>query len=192
LQLWNERGYIILKAPTPWRLLVMVMMFNIGTSYITVFINDKYFEDPLRTKAFMRLVKSIYTWGNIDHGFVLHEDESDEKNAFLVGVHKISGGHRLELCLPGIYWINLFGPRYVEWFGERRFQTLSAYERERMPDGGQLVLTRPTLLPFNDKASIKFEKGIKKHLGNRAFFDKKHPGWNTNAPKFAKERGIAS
>lgn len=184
---WDQKRYIILKSQSPWKSLVSVMMYPAGISHIAVYISEAYFEDATRINKFIALVRYMYSWGDFDYSFVAHEDEYENKNAYYLGDQKIIGGGRLDICLPGVYWINLFGQKYSEWFGERKFKSIPAYSRELFENGGQIILTRSRLIPFEDKASVELEKKIKKHLGEKVFFDKDNPNRSTVAPHFTRE-----
>ena len=70
----------------------------------------------------------------MDHGYVAHRIEFLQKNKF--GQDGGIGGANLKLGLPGIYWANFFGPRYVKWFGESKFESLSVSSKEPLPGGG--------------------------------------------------------
>ncbi len=185
---WNEKRYVILKSRLPWHLLISMMMYPAGISHVAVYIDGTYFEDNERIKKFIEFVRATCLWGDFDFSFVAHEDEYESKNTYYVGDHKIIAGGRLDVCLPGIYWVNVFGARYVDWLGENKFVKLPAHSKERLRNGAQMIIARPTLASFDDKASIDQERQIRRDLGERIFFDKKNPNRDTIVPPFASER----
>lgn len=184
IKMWVEKQYVLLSAPGRWNLNVMVNNHYVGASYVSMFLDDLYFQDSFRMDAFFELIRKIYAWGKMDHIYVAHNDEFEVKNSFLMGPHQVSGGNRLDQCLPGIYWITVFGPRYIEWFGESKFERLSAFLTERMEDGGRFVMARSGILPYNESQVISIEKKIIKQLGKKAFFDNRHPDRKTISPEF--------
>ena len=96
---------------------------------------------------------------------------------------KLVGGTP-EWGLVDIYWMNLFGPPYVEFFGEEKLLTAPCYRRERLPDGGFLILTSPSPLLHDKPETKKLETALKDHLNNDAFFDRSNPEKKLRAPRF--------
>ena len=159
-----------------------------------LFLPEDYFSDPRNSEMLLKYVKRVYEWGAIAHGFVAHEQDWITKNYFglptlVAGGHKVStGGLRLEQGLPGIYWANLFGSQYVEFFGRDRLYSVPAYYREKLHDGGLLVLTAPSPLDYQQPEVLTVQEAIIDHLGRDAFFERANPTKPCRAPTFTFEQ----
>jgi len=80
-------------------------------------------------------------------------------------------GLDLRKHIPGLYWLTLFGKIYVNWFGKDKIKTAPAYKIIELPkDAICLQLYEdPTL--YNEQSSQEIVKSVKRHLGEKAFFD---------------------
>jgi len=136
----------------------------------------------------LEAARQIYHWGEVDHGFIAHDHDWNAKNYFGVpttvagGRTLSSGGLHLEDGLPGIYWANFFGPRYVEFLGSERMASAPAHHKEPLQDGGWLLLTSPGPLDHGLPATRACEQALLEHLGRDAFFDRGQPTRVCRAP----------
>ena len=183
-EIWSRVGGGVFKARKSWdcvyHLLFMKAPKAKAVSSFWVSIDDEYFRDSARSKMFITLCKDIYRWGNMDFGFVAHYDEYDAKNRF--GENSGVGGANLKIALPGIYWVNLFGPKYVGWLGQERFLSLEGYANEQLSDGGWLVYGRDDLFQFETRSARQREKKLMKNLGRHAFFEMEKPNKKVSIP----------
>jgi hypothetical protein len=77
----------------------------------------------------------------------------------------------LRRCLPRLYWLNIFGPPYVEVFGLKRVLDTPAAAIERLTYGG-VVLGLTTSLTDTDDSWSTFKtvrKMCQEHLNSNAF-----------------------
>jgi hypothetical protein len=81
--------------------------------------------------------------------------------------------------LPGLYWLNLFGPRYVDWLGRDRFAALDATV-EPLADGAMLVQFGAT--PDDAAAMHDRQRAAIPALGDDAFFDLARPDRKLRVP----------
>ena len=91
-------------------------------------------------------------------------------------------GRDLRQCLRGVYWANWFGPDYVNYFGAERLESAPCYRRERLADGGFLLLTARSPLDYEVAESKEAERRLRDHLGEDAFFDIASPDRVTSSP----------
>jgi hypothetical protein len=73
--------------------------------------------------------------------------------------------------LPGVYWATLFGPAYETLFSESKLHAAPALHRERLPDGGWLILTAPSPDDWNVEPARQLQHDVIEHLGRDAFFE---------------------
>jgi hypothetical protein len=76
--------------------------------------------------------------------------------------------------VPGLYWITLFGPRYVSWFGTERFTALDATV-ETLSDGGRLVQFGESPDDACREETLRRKRAAIEVLGDDAFFDLTRP-----------------
>jgi len=79
----------------------------------------------------------------------------------------------LRVCLPDLYWANLFGPPYVDLFGADRLASAPAYLVEQLgPERFYLQLSKdPRDLETSYDQVSKARAAVKAHLGLDAFWD---------------------
>ncbi len=92
-------------------------------------------------------------------------------------------GRDMRCALPGLYWLNVFGPPYRRLIGDATLQSAPAAGAQ--PVGSSLVLTlydRPedwTTFESRRRHQLALE-----HLGPRVFYDRNLPDAETIAPDF--------
>jgi hypothetical protein len=162
-------------------------------SYLVFTTNELSFKSPQYSAQLLQLARRIYEWGNVIHGSIYHAEDRKAQNHFdqptsIVDARKVyTGGNRLEKGLPGMYWANFFGPIYVAFLGRKRFNTVPAYYKEELPDGGFLLLTSSSPLDYQLPEVSALKQSIVRHLGQRAFFDRTKPARSCVVPKFEFE-----
>lgn len=87
-------------------------------------------------------------------------------------VRRQSGiGTSLREGIPGVYWGTYFGPFYVEWFGQEKFETLPCVEKRELPTGGIFFTTASTPFDWNEPETRAMQRAVMNRLGVEAFFD---------------------
>jgi hypothetical protein len=84
-------------------------------------------------------------------------------------------------CLTGVFWINVFGPEYIEFFGKPILEKLPGYKREFLHDGRWFWL-QPTEKPEEmfTADGVALVRQIRELLGQpKAFCD-----YDTSRPPF--------
>ncbi len=133
----------------------------------------------------------LYLVSEGDYGFLTMEQDHKDKNYL---VRRVRGGtssqfvgDNLEKCLPGVYWGNIFGSLYVDWFGRDKFDTLPCYYKEELADGSYYVQSSDDLDYFEKPHSINFVEQITDHLGRDAFFDIRDPFRRCKVPPYIEQ-----
>jgi hypothetical protein len=139
-----------------------------------------FFRSSDNIQAFLEFATSIYRWGDMVHGYACHRQDFERKNklpkpTMIEGKLIATGGMDIRRCLPGIYWANFFGRKYVQWFGENSLASAPCFERSTLPNGGTLLLSTLTPLDYTKPDVQRRERAIRRHLGEEAFFDKDNP-----------------
>lgn len=146
----------------------------------------------MRSMEFLRrFLVDLFRTLEGDFGFLTMTEDYAQKN-FLVTVEKCYStrttreryvGDNPETCLPGVYWINLFGRLYVEWFGEGKFESIPCFYKEKLPNGGYLIQCAENMRYFETDEAQRV-KAIKDHFGGEAFFEIKELDRICTVPNF--------
>lgn len=90
-------------------------------------------------------------------------------------------GRDMRTALPGIYWLNVFGPPYVDLMGERRVLDVPAELIRR--NGGHVIVGA-----YRDAEDWRANEALRQRLvvalGAEHFFDRDHPERQHRAPDF--------
>lgn len=190
VEIWRKVGGGIMKAPKPWGFMVHTSYVKTtwarAISSLWLHLDEDYFSADDRTDRFLELCKELFAWGRMDHAFVAREVEYKSKNELGPGAGV--GGPNLKVALPGVYWANFFGSVYVEWFGRQKFENLDTPKKERLHDGGWLLLTREDPIRYDPWAAQRIEEDIMRHLNRDAFFEKRDPRKITKTPDLFQGR----
>jgi hypothetical protein len=90
-------------------------------------------------------------------------------------------GRDVRTSLPGIYWLNIFGPPYVDLVGARRLLDAPADTVER---SGDHVVIRAYRDAEDWAVNDETRHGLSAALGAEHFFDRNHPTRRHRAPDF--------
>lgn len=152
--------------------------------------DERYFRDPAYVGRFIDGIKNLVCCGSFDHICACHESEWHDKT-YLARPTKLpsgriasSGGMWLEEQLPGVFWLNVFGPIYIEFFGNAKFQSLPTDSIHNLPDGSILFLRGPSPFGAETPALKSISEKVIDHLGRTAFFEKSNIKKPPQAPKF--------
>jgi hypothetical protein len=95
--------------------------------------------------------------------FLVTEDDQGSTEEFV--------GDDPEKGLPGLYWMNLFGPLYVQWFGADRFKRAPATTVEEYPDGTVFLQFGESAESCESAEVLQRQLETREVLGDSAFFD---------------------
>jgi len=131
-------------------------------------------ESP-EAETFLRYAPQLFTLFEPVNGRIYCKADYLRKNLVPGPVAKNVVGNDLRRHLPGIYWANFFGPRYVEFFGEDRMMSAPAHEVRWLGDAGILLLVSESPFDYDDPDVKATEQAVVEHLGPEAFFFKSDP-----------------
>lgn len=128
-----------------------------------------------------------------EYGYMAADEDHHLKNYRVVpidiGISHRFEGDNLEKCLPGIFWINIFGGAYVDWFGKQKLVTTPCFRHEELPDGSHYIQTAEDVMYYRDPAGVESDNRILQHLGPDAFYDIKLPDKICRVPDFGNLGG---
>jgi hypothetical protein len=94
----------------------------------------------------------------------------------------------LQKGLPGLYWLNYFGPQYVDLMGRESLLSAPAYDVKAAGDGVILALDE-SAEAWSTDAYRQREHVVIAHIGGQYFFSRFEPDRKLVAPQFRNELG---
>ncbi len=196
LEFWkSEIKFLILKKIKPHISWIMIRMWpkNMNRfNEMSASFDSRYLSEKNGINNLVSFAKKLYLWGRVDHGYICHEEDWNNKNYFgsftkiTKDRYSFTGGISLIENLPGIYWVNFFGPAYVDFFGEVKFKEIQTFSKEKMKNGGYLLIISETPNEFKSKNIIEEQNKIVEFLNKKAFFEKSKPQKKCCAPDFVR------
>ncbi len=113
-------------------------------------------------------------------------EEFDSKNIYREHGVTRAIGVNLKQSLPGLYWMNFFGPLYADLIGDQRIMSTPAVTVRRCGSGALIILDE-TPLNWRDPDYKKRESEAIDHLGNQFFYCRSDPERKTVAPDYDKK-----
>lgn len=156
---------------------------------LTTYFDSALFRHPRSIENCLGFLNGLYDKLNPVYGYAVHRKDYLAKNLQVtypqddeVSSVETWVGRDLSKCLRGVYWANWFGPVYTGFFGEERFKSAPCFRKERLADGGYLILTAAGPMEYQTRAAREAEEGLRQHLGTDAFFDIEAPTRVTRSP----------
>jgi hypothetical protein len=142
-------------------------------------------------KFLKRFLSEMFRAATADYGSLATEADYNRKN-FLVtsdslGTLERYVGQDPEKGLPGLYWMNLFGPLYVDWFGREPMKQVPATLVEEYQDGSVLLQFGETPADSEAGEAQAQQKMAVRILGEDTFFDISRPDRALAVPDFRRE-----
>jgi len=157
---------------------------------ITFAIHDEYFQGTENTAKFLEFSDELYEMFKPVSGEISHKKEWDSKTVVIepikVGNKTVNAEAHIAVRptkgLPGIFWVNYFGPTFVDFYTRAKLEAAPCYNKKRFADGGYRVLTGPSPLDYAKPETKKMEQDLIEHLGPDTFFDKTLPNRTLRSP----------
>lgn len=143
-------------------------------------LDEKFFEDEERVEEFTDFVAELCHEFPIRFGGAAPRDDWLAKNW---QVERYPDGREtsrslgltLEGCLPGVYWMTIFGARAVAHFGRKKLERLPIHRVLDLSDGGLALVLRQHPFKPAQPARLRHDAQIIELLGREYFFNVKAP-----------------
>jgi hypothetical protein len=112
-------------------------------------------------------------------GAAFHKDEFNEKNKNNLSVC----GRNMRNHLPGLYWLNIFGPKYRDFIGDNKFNSSETY-CSKLVGLSRVIELYENPEDWPKKIARDTCKSIMQKIGEEYFFNKEKPNAKTIAPEF--------
>lgn len=156
----GKAGGVLARRKNP----SILYMINWWKSPIKKYINYIELIFSLNTfKKYREKIENIFRdtiiLTNGIYGYISHEIPEERQH--------VTGD--LETRLPGVFWCNYFGPKYVDFFGEEKIASFPWYDFKTLENGG--IITYLEKDPDDLIKSDELEMKAKLHLGINSFGD---------------------
>jgi hypothetical protein len=130
-------------------------------------------------EALVSVLPVRYGRANLDAEFRAKNLIDDTEGLRAVGV-------KLDVALPGLYWLNHFGAPYLKLIGKDRLLSAPVYQAKGAGEG-VLIALDASPLSWESTAYREREQQAIGHIGPQFFFSKGDPERRTVAPDFRSE-----
>jgi|SRR3989344_5357358 len=120
--------------------------------------------------------KEFFIKLDCDFGFLTLTEDYDHKNHLVKtikhGTFETYLGKSLEKeGIPGLYWINILGKSYINWFGSEKFDKIKCWKKEKLDNGSIVLQFCDNPKECSDKKIIELQEEVKKILDKDTFFN---------------------
>lgn len=143
---------------------------SVWTVWIEISAVQKFGIDSLRN-----FLTGAFDVAGADFAFLTTESDYKRKHFSVTrdskGTVEEFVGDDPERGLPGLYWMNIFGKAYADWFGAANWGQVKATVREPRPDGSLFLQFGEQAVDADSNAVASMQAIAKDRLGTNAFFD---------------------
>src|SRR2546427_259 len=147
-----------LQKHRPNKLSVMISRLPLRFNFVDINVERDYLkESPNKIGEFLEILGDFYNILHPSYGYAFVR-ESIRMHEDPLGLGRLDIGTDIERALPDIYWCNLFGPEYVEMFGQENISSVPCYSIERLQDGGARLLLSASPLDYSEESLRKLDE----------------------------------
>jgi hypothetical protein len=144
------------------------------------YLSDKYFDNAKRRDEFTHFVTQLCQAFPILYGGGAAKEDWDAKHWLKVqrpggGYSRRKMGLEIEECLPGVYWLTLFGKPLVKHFGRKKLESLPAHQVLDFGDNGLGLMLSESPSDPGLSERLQRDQEIISKLGSQYFFDMHNP-----------------
>lgn len=140
----------------------------------SAYIDERHFRNRAQEKELLNFTTDLSQITRADYGFIAHRRQEKRQSPILTPAER----------LPGIYWANLFGRPYIEFFGREKLLATPCYRVCEINDDLILLLAAESLNAPELIDSDEIVNKIKSHLNQNAFAGPNFPNESCSVPKF--------
>lgn len=175
LNKWGRSLTMLFRRESKFESELAILFEDVGNyKTISYWVEKEYFNNPTTSISFLGLSVEIYKLIHPEYGKIHLVSDSIKMATF---DHPIYGETiypvDLKKGLPGIYWVNFFGPNVVEKLGREKLLSIPCYKREEFDDGGLLLALSSQ---YEVTAGMKKQQQeIRNFLGEDNFYPQTSP-----------------
>lgn len=130
-----------------------------------------------------QLVRVLGEHPSVLWGAAFEHGEFQLRNLHTEGGGMWAVGRDVRRSLPGLYWLNVFGPAYVKLIGSNTLRSAPAYAVTSLGDAVAVQLYEQPA-GWSAPAGALEHASVLEHLGTQFFYDRTAPDRATVAPDF--------
>jgi hypothetical protein len=140
---------------------------------MTNWIDESYFMEEGHIERYINISKLFYELFQADYGLI-HQTLDKIKMATIQDPKfgRTVLPINLNKGLPGIYWANFFGPKYVNLIGRNKLLSAPCFKVTELQDGGILIIISPSPLYPDEEENRKKQLAFRIFLGEPFFYPK--------------------
>jgi hypothetical protein len=163
------------KRPAEIQMSVSIERFGRAKfNEFSIYIRDKYLKDPVKLDEVFRFCVDVCEIISADYGFISHVVQERRQSPVLTPAER----------LPGVYWANLFGRPYIDFFGREKLLATPCHEVREISQDLIAVLADDSPLSPQMLKDDEIVGGIKNYLNQKAFAGPRFPDEPCAVPKF--------
>jgi len=147
-----------------------------GLAAWNIYLSDQLFDRPERGERFLRFVAALCERYTIAYGYGASDEDWNATHWLYEetpngGVSQKRVQYDMERCLPGPYWLTMFGQPLIEYFGREKIERLPSHLIMNMGQKNIAVLLSNS--PFEPSLEERLRQSAKiaSQLGSGYFFD---------------------
>ncbi|MEW6128675.1 MAG: hypothetical protein AB1757_16670 [Acidobacteriota bacterium] len=173
----NKFKYLVFrrKYPVEVQMCIRIEHFARATfNGFDAYIRDKYIDSEDKVNTLLNFIEELCSVFTIDYGYISHIKQKRRQSFVLTPAER----------LAGIYWVNLFGKPYIDFFGRGKLLNSPCYEVREIKEG--LIILKTARTPLSpeilDDDSVAIH--LKSYLNNNAFAGPNFPDQPCEVPEF--------
>ncbi|HEX9988124.1 MAG TPA: hypothetical protein VGE45_06545 [Chloroflexia bacterium] len=175
----HDGGGLLLKGAKP-KFLALVKWRRSEVASWHFYLSDDYFDNAKRREEFTRFVTQLCQAFSVLYGGGATQEDWDAKH--WLKIQRPSGGYsrrkmglEVDECLPGVYWLTLFGAPLVKHFGRKKLESLPTHQVLDFGDNGLGLILSETPSEPGLSERLQRDQEIISKLGSQYFFDMNNP-----------------
>jgi hypothetical protein len=181
---WNKFNNVLFKREREYEAELAILLGGTlsGLSIVSLWVEESFFKTETRINSFLDLSLTLYDLILPEYGFIhLVRDKIDMATINDPILGKTILPINLEKGLPGIFWANFFGTKYVKLIGRKKLIAAPSYKKQEITNEGLLVITAPSPVDTTNEIYRKRQEELQDYIGLEFFYPNKA---KKNSPSF--------
>jgi hypothetical protein len=140
----------------------------------SAYVRDEYFKGAPQEQELLHFIIELCSIIHPVYGLIAHKKQERRQSPVLTPAER----------LPGIYWANLFGRPYIDFFGREKLLATPCYEVREISDDLILLLTADSPYRPEMVESDEIVTRVKEYLNHNAFAGPGFPNERCSVPQF--------
>jgi hypothetical protein len=170
---WSKFNNVLMKRERKYESELAILLGDMGSglSILSLWIEESFFTPGTNIHNFLDFSLSLYGLLLPEYGFIhTVRDKIDMATVNDPDFGKMLLPVNLAKGLPGIFWANFFGTKYVELIGKEKFLNAQSHKKQELINDGFLLITTPSPLDVANVGCRNKQEELKKYIGLQYFY----------------------